>query len=112
MEHDQRIFVCSMKSVISTYKLPNNAILGNNKEECLREYITQIVSANFSLFVNKFDASKYINNLNRFNRVGAWSFMSISDASYFQAGGHINSMFSVVFHYIVFNNEFGDIQGI
>ena len=56
MLHDQNIFVCSMKSVISTYKLPNNAILGNNKEESFREYITQIVSANFSLFVNKFDA--------------------------------------------------------
>ena len=73
MLHDQRIFVCSMKSVISTCKLPNIAILGNNKEESLREYITQIVSANFSLFVNKLDdeclASKCINNLNKFHRV-------------------------------------------
>ena len=56
MFHDQSIFVRSMKSVISTCKLPNIAILGNNKEESLREYITQVVSANFSLFVNKFDA--------------------------------------------------------
>ena len=73
MEHDQSILAYSMKSVISTCKLPNNVILGNNKEEFLREYITQIVSANFSLFVNKFDAgclaSKCINNLNKFHRV-------------------------------------------
>ncbi len=64
-----------MKLVISTCKLPNTAILGKNKEEYLREYITQIASANLSLFVNKFDAgylaSKCINNLNKISRVGA-----------------------------------------
>lgn len=75
MEHDQSIFVCSMKSSISTCKLPNIAILGNNKEESLPEYITHIVYANFSLFVNKFDAgclaSKCNDDLNGLDRVGA-----------------------------------------